>query len=51
MRTGPSAIKLRTYTGASVLVIDDVGTPFDRAQANAFLQVVTVVRKPLGHPS
>ncbi len=29
--------KLRTYTGPSVLVIDDVGiTPFDRAEANAF---------------
>jgi DNA replication protein DnaC len=33
--------KIRTYTGPSVLVIDDVGiTPFDRAQANAFFQVV-----------
>jgi len=33
--------KLRTYTGPSVLVIDDVGiTPFDRAEANAFFQVV-----------
>jgi DNA replication protein DnaC len=38
---GTFAIKLRTYTGPSVLVIDDVGiTPFDRAQANAFFQVV-----------
>jgi DNA replication protein DnaC len=33
--------KIRTYTGPSVLVIDDVGiTPFDRAEANAFFQVV-----------
>jgi DNA replication protein DnaC len=33
--------KIRTYTGPSVLVIDDVGiTPFDRNQANAFFQVV-----------
>ena len=33
--------KIRTYTGPCVLVIDDVGiTPFDRAQANAFFQVV-----------
>ena len=33
--------KMRTYTGPSVLVIDDVGiTPFDRAQASAFFQVV-----------
>jgi hypothetical protein len=33
--------KIRTYTGPSVLVINDVGiTPFDRAQANAFFQVV-----------
>jgi len=38
---GTFAIKLRTYTGPSVLVIDDAGiTPFDRAQANAFFQVV-----------
>lgn len=38
---GTFATKLRTYTGPSVLVIDDVGiTPFDRAQANAFFQVV-----------
>ena len=38
---GTFAIKLRTYTGPSVLVIDDVGiTPFDRAQSNAFFQVV-----------
>ena len=38
---GSFAMKLRTYTGPSVLVIDDVGiTPFDRAQANAFFQVV-----------
>ncbi len=38
---GSFAIKLRTYTGPSVLVIDDVGiTPFDRAQSNAFFQVV-----------
>jgi len=33
--------KIRAYTGPSVLVIDDVGiTPFDRAEANAFFQVV-----------
>jgi DNA replication protein DnaC len=33
--------KVRTYTGPSVLVIDDVGiTPFDRTEANAFYQVV-----------
>jgi DNA replication protein DnaC len=33
--------KIRTYTGPSVLVIDDVGiTPFDRTEANAFFQVV-----------
>ena len=35
---GSFPTKIRTYTGPSVLVIDDVGiTPFDRAQANAFL--------------
>ena len=33
--------KIRTYTGPSVLVIDDVGiTPFDRNEANAFFQIV-----------
>lgn len=38
---GTFATKIRTYTGPSVLVIDDVGiTPFDRSQANAFFQVV-----------
>jgi len=38
---GSFATKIRTYTSPSVLVIDDVGiTPFDRAQANAFFQVV-----------
>ena len=38
---GSFTTKIRTYTGPSVLVIDDVGiTPFDRAQANAFFQVV-----------
>jgi DNA replication protein DnaC len=38
---GSFATKIRTYTGPSVLVIDDVGiTPFDRAQSNAFFQVV-----------
>lgn len=38
---GTFTTKLRTYTGPSVLVIDDVGiTAFDRAQANAFFQVV-----------
>lgn len=38
---GTFTTKIRTYTGPSVLVIDDVGiTPFDRAQANAFFQVV-----------
>jgi len=38
---GTFAIKMRTYTGPSVLVVDDVGiTPFDRSQSNAFFQVV-----------
>ena len=38
---GTFATKMRTYTGPSVLVIDDVGiTAFDRNQANAFFQVV-----------
>jgi DNA replication protein DnaC len=38
---GSFPTKIRTYTGPSVLVIDDVGiTPFDRPQANAFFQVV-----------
>jgi DNA replication protein DnaC len=38
---GTFTTKIRTYTGPSVLVIDDVGiTPFDRSQANAFFQVV-----------
>ena len=38
---GTFATKIRTYTGPTVLVIDDVGiTPFDRAAANAFFQVV-----------
>jgi DNA replication protein DnaC len=38
---GTFTTKIRTYTGPSVLVIDDVGiTPFDRAQSNAFFQVV-----------
>jgi DNA replication protein DnaC len=38
---GTFAQKVRTYTAPSVLVIDDVGiTPFDRAEANAFFQVV-----------
>jgi DNA replication protein DnaC len=38
---GSFPTKIRTYTGPSVLVIDDVGiTPFDRNQANAFFQVV-----------
>lgn len=38
---GTFAHQMRTYTGPSVLVIDDVGiTPFDRAQASAFFQVV-----------
>jgi DNA replication protein DnaC len=33
--------KIRTYTGPSVLVIDDVGlTPLDRTAGNAFFQVV-----------
>jgi DNA replication protein DnaC len=33
--------KIRTYTGPSVLVIDDVGlTPMDRAAGNALFQVV-----------
>jgi DNA replication protein DnaC len=35
------ATKIRTYTGPSVLVIDDVGlTPMDRAAGNALFQVV-----------
>ncbi len=38
---GTFVTKIRTYTGPSVLVIDDVGiTAFDRTQANAFFQVV-----------
>lgn len=38
---GTFATKVRTYTGPSVLVIDDVGiTGFDRTEANAFYQVV-----------
>ncbi|MDP9454106.1 MAG: IS21-like element helper ATPase IstB [Actinomycetota bacterium] len=38
---GTFTTKMRTYTGPSVLVIDDVGiTPFDRNQSNAFFQVV-----------
>jgi DNA replication protein DnaC len=38
---GTFTTKMRTYTGPSVLVIDDVGiTPFDRTQSNAFFQVV-----------
>jgi DNA replication protein DnaC len=38
---GSFAHKIRTYTGPSVLVIDDVGlTPLDRAAGNALFQVV-----------
>jgi DNA replication protein DnaC len=38
---GTFTTKIRTYTGPSVLVIDDVGiTPFDRNEANAFFQIV-----------
>jgi hypothetical protein len=38
---GSFAHKIRTYTGPSVLVIDDVGlTPMDRAAGNALFQVV-----------
>ena len=38
---GTFGSRLRTYTGPSVLVIDDVGiTPFDRTESNAFFQVV-----------
>jgi DNA replication protein DnaC len=38
---GSFPTKIRTYTGPSVLVIDDVGlTPLDRAAGNAFFQVV-----------
>ena len=49
---GTFLIKLRTYTGPSVLVIDDVGiTPFDRAQANAFFQVVKSRYGPARPPS
>jgi DNA replication protein DnaC len=38
---GSFAHKIRTYTGPSVLVVDDVGlTPMDRAAGNALFQVV-----------
>jgi DNA replication protein DnaC len=38
---GSFATKIRTYTGPSVLVIDDIGlTPLDRAAGNALFQVV-----------
>ncbi len=38
---GTFKLKMRTYTGPSVLVIDDVGlVPLDRAAGNAFYQVV-----------
>src|SRR5919201_1733544 len=38
---GSFAHKIRTYTGPSVLVIDDVGlTPMDRAAGNSLFQVV-----------
>src|SRR6266542_2174847 len=38
---GTFASKIRTFTGPSVLVVDDVGlTPLDRAAGNAFFQVV-----------
>lgn len=38
---GSYKLRLRTYTGPSVLVIDDVGlVPLDRAAGNAFYQVV-----------
>ena len=38
---GSFPIRIRAYTGPSVLVIDDVGlVGFDRAQANALFQVV-----------
>lgn len=38
---GSFTIKIRTYTGPSVLIIDDVGiTSFDRNEANAFFQIV-----------
>jgi DNA replication protein DnaC len=38
---GSFQTKIRTYTGPSVLVVDDVGlTPLDRAAGNAFFQVV-----------
>lgn len=38
---GSFKLKMRTYTGPSVLVIDDVGlVPLDRAAGNAFYQVV-----------
>jgi DNA replication protein DnaC len=38
---GTFPTKIRTYTGPSVLMLDDVGlTPLDRAAGNAFFQVV-----------
>ena len=38
---GTFAAKIRTYTGPSVLVVDDVGlTPLDRTAGNAFFQVI-----------
>ncbi len=38
---GSFATRMRTFTGPSVLVIDDVGlVPLDRASGNAFYQVV-----------
>jgi DNA replication protein DnaC len=38
---GSFAMRMRTFTGPSVLVIDDVGlVPLDRAAGNAFYQVV-----------
>lgn len=38
---GSFRTRMRTYTGPSVLVIDDVGlVPLDRAAGNAFYQVV-----------
>jgi IstB-like ATP binding protein len=49
---GSFATKIRTYTGPSVLGIDDVGiTPFDRNQANAFFKSSTGATRTAPPPS